>query len=161
GLGTAQHLLALAHRNVALHRDPVGMPAVIVADRLDVQLQPELLALAGIVDQRGMERLALLYGLSDPIELDTTGLWPLQNAGRLTDDIRTHIAGPALEGLVYEGDARVVVLVGIGDHDHVVEARRRPLEELELLAPPRRRIVAVDRVSVGRRLDAHGAPRAA
>src|SRR4029079_3227658 len=58
GLGTAQHLLALAHRNVALHRDPVGMPAVIVADRLDVQLQPELLALAGIVDQLGMDRLA-------------------------------------------------------------------------------------------------------
>ena len=128
----------LALGDVVLHRHPVGVAAGVVSDRHHVQLDPERLAAAGVVQQLRARRLPAAQGLADAPQFGRVSTRALQESRRPAQHFVAAVAGAALERLVDEQDARAGLILGfgLGDQHDVVEARHAAGQQLELLLDP-------------------------
>ena len=109
--------------DVPLHRHPMREPAFFIGNRHDVEFEPELASILGVIQQFGTHGLPGFQRLLDTIQLGAIGFWALQNTRRLAQHFFTAVAGTARKSVVDEHDTRpgLVNRFGFCDHHHVVQ----------------------------------------
>ena len=119
----AFQLRLLARSHIALHGNPVGVPAGRVGDWCYIQLGPELSPALGVVEHLGARIFPAPQGLPQRAKPLPVGVRPLQNARGLADHLGSGIAGLALKGAVDVHDSRAGIIkgLGVGDDDGVIE----------------------------------------
>ena len=107
--------------HLALDRHPEAVPAGRVGDGADRQLGMEGRAILGVVLDDLADGLPGRERRADAVHHLAAGIGPLQDAGRLADDLLARVAGQAGEGRVAPQDAppRRALRLGFGDEDGV------------------------------------------
>ncbi len=113
----------------------MGVDPIVVQDRHDVQLHPELRAVLAVVDELHPDRPPPLQGLLDLLPRLGVGVRPLQDARRLAPHVLQRVAGRPREGLVDVDDPRtgLVHRRALRNQDRVVGVLDHGAQEAQLL----------------------------
>ena len=142
--GQFQHLVpftldvgdrGFAFGDVALDRNPVGVPAVFVGHRGNAQLHPERRTVFAVVDHFHLDGLPGPQCRLDLVERPAVRLRALQDARGLSQHVVQGVAGGAGKRLVGVQDpgAGGVKRLGLSDQHRVIRERQHRLQQRALL----------------------------